>query len=160
MIINSNVFIDFNYFVIFSIVFYYVLFSVQSVKRFHDIGLWGGFGYVWLFIPFANLYFFYQLYFVKGRGVDTDGTCYVYLMVDLSNNCHKIGMSNKPKYREKTLQSEKPTIELLKSKKFKTRKEAAGIEKQLHKEYRSKRLRGEWFKLNKSELKNVNDFLS
>jgi hypothetical protein len=38
---------------------------------------------------------------------------YVYLMIDKNTGYHKIGFSKNPKHREKTLQSEKPTIELL-----------------------------------------------
>ena len=73
--------------------------------------------------------------------------CYVYLMLDNSNGYHKIGISNTPEYREKTLQSEKPSIELLAYKKFPTRKIAEAIESALHTAYSQQRLRGEWFKL-------------
>ena len=73
--------------------------------------------------------------------------CYVYLMKDISNGYYKIGISNTPEYREKTLQSEKPTIELLASKKYPTRKIAEAIESALHTAYSQQRLRGEWFKL-------------
>ena len=58
--------------------------------------------------------------------------CFVYLMYDTSNGYYKIGISNKPYYREKTLQSEKPTIELIASKQFPVRKIAENIEKSLH----------------------------
>lgn len=78
--------------------------------------------------------------------------CYVYLMIDTNNNFHKIGISNKPGWREKTLQSEKPTIELLACKKFVSRKIASSFEKALHDTYSSKRIRGEWFQL---DLKDV-----
>lgn len=73
--------------------------------------------------------------------------CYVYLMQDTTNGYYKIGISNTPEYREKTLQSEKPTIELLASKKYPTRKIAEAIESALHTAYSQQRLRGEWFKL-------------
>lgn len=73
--------------------------------------------------------------------------CYVYLMKDTSNGYYKIGISNTPEYREKTLQSEKPTIELLASKQYPTRKIAEAIESALHTAYSQQRLRGEWFKL-------------
>lgn len=73
--------------------------------------------------------------------------CYVYLMKDTSNGYYKIGISNKPEYREKTLQSEKPSIELLACKKFPIRKIAEAIESALHNAYSQQRLRGEWFKL-------------
>lgn len=73
--------------------------------------------------------------------------CFVYLMIDTTNNYHKIGMSNKPKYREKTLQSEKPTIELICSKEFPNRELAASFEKALHQTYAEYNIRGEWFNL-------------
>jgi len=82
-------------------------------------------------------------------------TCYVYLMIDLTNNFHKIGISNNPVYREFTLQSEKPTIELLASKKFINRKIAKSIESALHSAYIDKRLRGEWFKLDEDEIEEI-----
>ena len=73
--------------------------------------------------------------------------CYVYLMRDNTNGYHKIGISNKPEYREKTLQSEKPSIEMLACKKFPTRKIAEAIESALHTAYSLQRVRGEWFNL-------------
>lgn len=73
--------------------------------------------------------------------------CYVYLMKDTSNGYYKIGISNTPEYRERTLQSEKPTIEMLACKKFPTRKIAESIESALHTAYSQQRLRGEWFNL-------------
>ncbi len=84
-----------------------------------------------------------------------DKICYVYLMKDTSNNYYKIGISNRPKYREKTLQSEKPTIELLISKKFPVRKMAESFEKALHETYSESRIRGEWFDLTEKEIENI-----
>lgn len=84
-----------------------------------------------------------------------DDICFVYLMHDTSNGYYKIGISNKPYYREKTLQSEKPTIELIASKKFPVRKIAESIEKSLHSVYDDKRLRGEWFELDENDVKNL-----
>ena len=78
--------------------------------------------------------------------------CYVYLMKDISNGYHKIGISNTPEYRERTLQSEKPTIEMLACKKFPTRKIAESIESALHTAYSQQRLRGEWFNLNEADV--------
>ena len=78
--------------------------------------------------------------------------CYVYLMKDISNGYYKIGISNTPEYREKTLQSEKPTINMLACKKFPTRKIAESIESALHTAYSQQRLRGEWFKLNEADV--------
>ncbi|MBR4468811.1 MAG: GIY-YIG nuclease family protein [Bacteroidales bacterium] len=78
--------------------------------------------------------------------------CYVYLMRDNTNGYHKIGISNKPEYREKTLQSEKPSIEMLACKKFPTRKIAEAIESALHTVYCQQRVRGEWFNLNDEDV--------
>ena len=78
--------------------------------------------------------------------------CYVYLMRDNTNGYYKIGISNKPEYREKTLQSEKPTIEMIACKKYPTRKIAASIESALHTAYSQQRLRGEWFNLTDADV--------
>lgn len=81
--------------------------------------------------------------------------CYLYLMIDTSNNFYKIGISNKPIYREKTLQSEKPTIDMIAKKEFPNRKIASSFEKALHSSYDSKRIRGEWFDLNQDEVNDI-----
>lgn len=85
--------------------------------------------------------------------------CFVYLMHDTSNGYFKIGISNSPEYRERTLQSEKPTIEMIISKKFPIRKIAESIEKALHSTYSEKRLRGEWFELNDNDVKHIKETL-
>jgi hypothetical protein len=82
-------------------------------------------------------------------------SCYVYLMHDLSNGFYKIGISNQPEWRERTLQSEKPTIEMLAAKKYINRKIAAAFEKALHFTYDGKRIRGEWFKLSTDEVSEI-----
>jgi hypothetical protein len=80
-------------------------------------------------------------------------------MIDTTNNFHKIGISNFPEYREKTLQSDKPTIELICSKKFPSRKIAESIEKALHTTFAEKRIRGEWFELNENEIDQIKETL-
>ncbi|MBA4744258.1 MAG: GIY-YIG nuclease family protein [Muricauda sp.] len=85
--------------------------------------------------------------------------CFVYLMHDTSNSYYKIGISNSPEYRERTLQSEKPTIEMIASKKFPVRKIAESIEKALHSTYSEKRLRGEWFELNDNDVEHIKETL-
>lgn len=82
-------------------------------------------------------------------------SCWVYLMHDLANNAYKIGISNNPEYRERTLQSEKPSIEKIAAKQFPTRDIARAFEASLHKVYESRRLRGEWFKLEPNEVEDV-----
>jgi hypothetical protein len=81
--------------------------------------------------------------------------CHVYLMKDQANDFFKIGISNKPNYRERTLQSEKPTIDLIASKEFPSRTIAESIERALHDSYSDKRLRGEWFDLDPKDIKDI-----
>lgn len=78
--------------------------------------------------------------------------CFVYLMYDSTNGYHKIGISKTPEYRERTLQSEKPTIELVCAKEYPSRKIAEAIESALHKVYERERIRGEWFNLSKTDV--------
>jgi hypothetical protein len=84
-----------------------------------------------------------------------DDACYVYLMKDLSNGFYKIGISNNPEYRERTLQSEKPTIEMIASKKFPIRKIAESFERSLHITFADKRIRGEWFELSQVDEEHL-----
>lgn len=95
----------------------------------------------------------------KTRPFETTGNyyemfdwCYVYLMKDLSNGYYKIGISNKPEYREHTLQSEKPTIEMIGCKKYPSRRIAEAFEKALHQAFSERHIRGEWFSLNGYEV--------
>lgn len=85
--------------------------------------------------------------------------CHLYLMKDMANGYYKIGISNNPEYREKTLQSEKPTIELITSKGFSSRKIASAFESSLHKSFENKRLRGEWFQLTEREIDEIKEIL-
>ena len=85
--------------------------------------------------------------------------CFVYLMIDTTNDFHKIGISNNPLYRERTLQSEKPTIELIASKEFPNRQIAESIEKALHNTYRDKNIRGEWFNFTKQDINDIKETL-
>lgn len=61
-----------------------------------------------------------------------------YLMVDNNTRLYKIGRSKNSEYRERTLQSEKPSINML----FVIN---IDVEKILHERYSEKRIRGEWF---------------
>ena len=85
----------------------------------------------------------------------TEESCYVYLMKDVANGFYKIGISNNPEYREHTLQSEKPTIELLAARAFPSRVIASAIESALHTAFGEKRLRGEWFELSEKEVNDI-----
>lgn len=72
---------------------------------------------------------------------------YVYIMIDHNTKYYKIGRSDGPLKREKTLQSEKPTIELI----YKFECEY-GIEKELHNKFINKKIRGEWFNLDNNDI--------
>lgn len=78
--------------------------------------------------------------------------CSVYLMKNLKNGNVKIGISEDPRYREKTLNSEEPDIELLTSKLFNSRENALKIEKMLHLQFSEYRVRGEWFSLDPEDI--------
>jgi hypothetical protein len=71
-----------------------------------------------------------------------------YIMKDDLSGLYKIGKSINPKYRERTLQSEKPSIRIVKI--FNS-----NIEKKLHGIYDEYRVRGEWFKLTEIQLKYI-----
>lgn len=71
----------------------------------------------------------------------------------------QIGISNNPRYREHTLQSDKPTIELLCAKEYPSRAIAEAIEASLHKVYANKRIRGEWFNLDDVDVYNIRQTL-
>ena len=75
---------------------------------------------------------------------------YIYLMIDHNTGYYKIGRSKNPKFREKTLQSEKPTIEMIHKFKANSSKES-----DLHKKYADKRIRGEWFNLSKEDVNYI-----
>lgn len=78
--------------------------------------------------------------------------CYLYLMHDTKNGYYKIGMSKEPQYREKTLQSEKPSIELVCTKELPSRDIARAFEAALHNVFAQKRIRGEWFELSNNDV--------
>ena len=78
---------------------------------------------------------------------NTTNGCYVYLMKNTKNDCYKIGISNSPEFREKTLQSEEPSIQTIARKKMINRKIARDYETSLHENFSHKRKRGEWFQL-------------
>jgi len=71
-----------------------------------------------------------------------------YIMKDNHSNLYKIGRSIDPIKREKTLQSEKPSIKLIKT--F-----DKNIENELHIKYNDFRVRGEWFNLNNIQVKYI-----
>lgn len=79
---------------------------------------------------------------------------FVYLMVDDTNGLIKIGRSIHPKYREGTLQSKKPQTYMIAH--WRVPKQ---IEKDLHKKFHVKRVRGEWFRLTISDLDEIKEYM-
>ena len=71
-----------------------------------------------------------------------------YLIKDNHTKLYKIGKSKNPKHREKTLQSEKPSIKMVKI-------WNKNIERKLHKLYSEYRVRGEWFNLTPVQVKYI-----
>jgi hypothetical protein len=86
-----------------------------------------------------------MLFFLKKKKIINYKT---YILKDETNNFYKIGKSVNPIIREKTLQSEKPTIKMIKV--FNK-----DIEKELHNKYKEFRVRGEWFDLNKIQINYI-----
>ena len=80
---------------------------------------------------------------------------YVYLMLNSKSNLVKIGQSRNPSFREKTLQSEEPEIEMIAF-----WKASKNVEKELHNIYSNKRERGEWFRLSLKDLKDIKEFMA
>ena len=79
---------------------------------------------------------------------------FVYLMEDLRNGLFKIGRSKTPGKRERTLQSEQPSLIL----RFSI-PAAESDETELHRKFASKRSRGEWFSLTETEIISAIAFL-
>lgn len=74
----------------------------------------------------------------------------IYVMIDKNTGYYKIGRSKKPLVRESTLQSEKPTIELLFYFDATER-----LEKEIHIVFEHKRIRGEWFDLTEEDVLQI-----
>ena len=72
----------------------------------------------------------------------------LYLMKDNHSLAYKIGVSANPKYRESTLQSEKPSIEIVGR-----WDNLSSNEKLWHRYFNKERLRGEWFKLTPQQVR-------
>lgn len=92
--------------------------------------------------------------------IKSEANCFVYLMLDEINRYYKIGISNNPKYRERTLQSEKPSIKLICAKEFPSRRIAEAIESALHKAYTAEHIRGEWFNLTAKDVQEITQTLA
>jgi hypothetical protein len=75
---------------------------------------------------------------------------FTYLMLNTRNGFYKIGESNLPKFREKTLQSEEPEVEI-----YASFTSEICNEKILHERFSHKRIRGEWFSLTHEDLNYI-----
>lgn len=98
---------------------------------------------------------FYRNFFGNYSTTLQAGREYVYLMVNKETGLIKIGTSKRPGYREKTLHSQEPQIHIVAlwccNKK---------IEKELHKKFEKKKVRGEWFRLSFHDLKEIEDYMA
>ena len=96
------------------------------------------------------------------RKIDTktkSQECYVYIMSDKEGN-KKIGRSINPKNRGKTLMAQDDQIKILYTFKFPSVDIAHKMEKNLHNDYESKQINGEWFDLDNDEFDRVTKFLT
>jgi hypothetical protein len=71
----------------------------------------------------------------------------LYLMKNKRNNLYKIGVSNTPRFRERTLQSQEPEIEMVGLWPGLSEMESAW-----HKHFKEQRVRGEWFALSQIQV--------
>jgi len=96
-----------------------------------------------------------KLYIKNLKSFEFKGkTTKIYVMIDKNTGYYKIGRSINPSLREKTLQSEKPTIEMIFNKEGKH-----SDEKKLHNMFKKNRVRGEWFDLSGSDLLKIKTYL-
>lgn len=84
--------------------------------------------------------------------ISKGGSCFIYVMLNIRNGYYKIGRTKNVKYREKTLQGDDPQIEIILS--FPGLR---SVEKALHKNFEDKRIRGEWFALDKLDIEYIKD---
>lgn len=92
------------------------------------------------------------------REFSSSGNCkstYIYLMLNKRNGLIKIGKSNNPRFREKTLQSDEPEIEIIIA-----WEAPAVVEKELHILFADKRKRGEWFELSTANINKIKTTMS
>lgn len=86
----------------------------------------------------------------KSRRNGATAKTFLYLMRNNRNGMVKIGISDEPRARESTLQSEEPEIELLRY-----WPGTRTLERELHARFSLKRARGEWFRLDESDMDEI-----
>ena len=74
--------------------------------------------------------------------------CKTYIMYDRNSERYKIGRSKHPEKRYKSLKSSNPDIQMV-------HVIDADIEKELHLQYKDKRVTGEWFKLDDLDIQKI-----
>lgn len=89
----------------------------------------------------------------KANSVPEDREGFVYLMLDTVNDFVKIGFSTNPRKRERTLQSEKPSISIVAN--YQGR---ISDERRLHEMFAARRVRGEWFDLYLDDLETIAEY--
>ena len=80
---------------------------------------------------------------------------HVYLLED-SGGYIKIGCSQDVKKRIENIQSNNPTIRVLR---LIETSDIAGLESELHKAFANKRIKGEWFLLTKDDIKQIEEIV-
>lgn len=80
----------------------------------------------------------------------------IYLAYDDSNGYYKIGRSMDPVLREKTLMAERSTVSFL----FISHNVPFSTESELHKKFKPKRIRGEWFNLNEDDISYIKEYIN
>lgn len=80
---------------------------------------------------------------------------FVYLMRNNRNLFTKIGFSKNPSFRERTLQSEEPDIEII----FQC-PGTIELEGECHYRFSAYRVRGEWFRLSEIDIEEAKEFIS
>lgn len=88
------------------------------------------------------------------RARPVTGETYLYLMLDRRTELTKIGTSRNPRFRERTLQSDAPDVNL-----FYSRLASLDHERQLHRDFATLRQRGEWFALSRSHWQQIRAFM-
>lgn len=108
-----------------------------------------------IFLKMINKVDAYREYFsFKERSDFQQGKNFVYLMHNKINSHTKIGTSQKPVFREKTLQAQEPEVELIAYWNAPPEQE-----KVLHRIFIQKRIRGEWFNLKTEDFKTIKEIM-
>ena len=86
---------------------------------------------------------------------NVEEACFVYIMRNNDNGAYKIGISNNPKYREHTLQSQEPDITSIFQLEFESRDKARAVESDMHLKWAEFHIRGEWFAIPHERVSEV-----